>query len=547
MIKKLFNGQINSITIAALLVASSSLLSRFLGLFRDRILAGQFGAGDSLDSFYAAFRVPDLIFNLLILGALSAGFIPLFTSLIKDPVAKIKNFISGSPNQEAWQLANNIFNIIGACLIVLAGVGLFFAPGLIKLITPGFSPHKQAITVHLTRIMFLSPFFLGLSSVLGGILQSFKRFFIYSLSPIFYNIGIIIGALYLVPKYGLDGLAWGVVLGAFMHFAVQLPTLFSLGFRYQFRFNVRDKNTRIIGAMSVPRTLGLATTQINLTAITIIASTLSSGSLAIFNFANNLQSFPIGIFGLSFAVAAFPTLSAVAFDRRKLVANFSYIFRQILFFIVPATMLLFMLRAQIIRAILGTGLFDWEDTVLTINTLGFFTISIFAQATIPLLTRIFYARHNSRTPFFIGLLTDLGNILIAWLLIGRFGVAGLALSFSITSISYFILLWLFLRSEIGALDEGKILFSVIKFSAAALGGGAAIQTMKLLIWPYVDMTTLIGILLQGLIAGAIGTTVYLVLCLLFKSEELLNFWRSLQRRLPWRKMEAEDQGEARGI
>ncbi len=198
MIKRLFSGQINSITIAALLVALSSLVSRFLGIFRDRILAGEFGAGDTLDVYYAAFRIPDLIFNLLVLGALSAGFVPILTCLIKDPACKRKFSFFKSPNKEAWELASNLLNFLVIALLVLTGLGIIFAPWIMRLITPGFDAEKMSLTVSLARIMFLSPIFLGISSVFGGILQSFKRFFVYSLSGIVYNIGIIIGAIYLL-------------------------------------------------------------------------------------------------------------------------------------------------------------------------------------------------------------------------------------------------------------------------------------------------------------------------------------------------------------
>lgn len=566
MIRKLFSGQINSITIAALLVALSSLVSRFLGIFRDHILAGAFGAGNTLDIYYAAFRIPDVIFNLLVLGALSAGFIPILTGLIKDHKCQDRIKKLRKRNADAWGLASNILNIMVLVLLTLSVVGIIFAPLLTKLIVPGFSPEKQASVVALTRIMFLSPVFLGISSVFGGILQSFKRFFVYSLSPILYNIGIIIGALFLVPEWGVYGLAWGVVLGSFMHMLVQVPLVFRMGFHYKLSLNLRDKYLRKIAVMMVPRTLSLATAQINLLVITIMASRLDDGSLSVFNFANNLQSFPIGIFGISFAVAAFPVLSIVAFDKKKLVANFSLVFRQILFFIVPATVLLLALRAQIVRVILGTGQFTWTDTLATIDTLGFFTISLFAQASTPLLVRIFYARHNSKTPFYIGLFSVLVNVVLSFLLpkiivakeildssgvmVHKFvplGVAGLALAFSVASIVNFIVLWLALRFEIGELDEEHILVSAVKFSAAAIAAGVVAQGMKLLIWPYVDMTKMLGVLAQGLGAGIAGILVYIAFCSLFKSEELFYFWGSIKRRLSWKKVEAGDQGEARGI
>ncbi len=547
MIKKIFSGQINNITTAALLVALSSLISRFLGIFRDRILAGQFGAGDTLDIYYAAFRIPDLIFNLIVLGALSAGFIPIFTGLINDPLEKIKGIFAGEKNKEAWRLANNILNIMMIGLAVLSLLGIIFAEPFIKLLTPGFIGEKRDLTVALTRIMFLSPIFLGISGVIGGALQSFKRFFTYSLAPIFYNVGIIIGALYFVPLWGVYGLAWGVVLGAGLHFLIQLPTAWHLGFKYKAIIDFKDKNARRIWRMMVPRTLALAISQINFVVITIIASTLAGGSLAIFNFANNLQSFPIGIFGISFATAVFPALSAFAFNEKKLVENFSSALRQIFFFIIPSTVLLLTLRAQIIRVVLGSGQFDWEDTVLTIHTLGFFSLSLFAQASIPLLVRVFYARHNSKTPFYIGLAAAALNIILSLKLSQKMGVDGLALAFSIASVVNFIMLWIILRREIGDLDEVKILFSVVKFTIAALVSGIAIQGAKLVVWPFIDMTKTIGVFAQGAFAGLVGLAVYILIIRLFKSEELFAFWNGIKRRLPWRKVEAGDQGEARGI
>ncbi len=548
MFKRFFGKQINSITVAAALVALSSLASRFLGVIRDRILAGQFGASTTLDIYYAAFRIPDLIFNLIVLGALSAGFVPIFTSLIKDFSCENKNNCdSENHNKEAWSLANNILNILLIGLAVLSVIGIIAAPLLTRLITPGFGPNEQMTTTALTRIMFLSPLFLGLSGVLGGILQSFKRFFMYSLAPIFYNVGIIIGALYFVNWWGLSGLAWGVVLGAFMHMAIQIPSVYQLGFRYKLKVIWRDINTWKIGRMMVPRTLSLAISQINLLVITIIASGLSSGSLSIFNLANNLQSFPVGIFGISFAIAAFPALSEFAFNKEKLTANFSQAMRQILFFIVPATVLIIALRAQIIRVVLGSGQFNWEDTISTMNTLGFFALSLFAQATMPLLIRVYYARHNSSTPFYLGLFTVLLNIGLSFIFAPSMGVAGLALAYSIANILNFILLWVWLYFSVGTLDISNILSSVLKFTASAIAAGLAAQIMKVVVWPFIDMTKFSGVFIQLVVATLVGMIVYGLFCYLFKSEELFGFLASLRNRWPFKKVRVDDQGEARGV
>ncbi len=563
MIKKIFSGQINSINLAALLVALSSLVSRFLGVFRDRILAGEFGADRTLDIYYLSFRVPDLVFNLLVLGALSAGFIPIFSSLLDKKLTTGRDIFL--KNNKAWRLANIVLNYLGVILFFLVVLGIVFAPEFIRLLAPGFSAGDQKIAVNVTRIMFLSPFLLGLSSVFGGILQSFKRFFVYSLSPIFYNLGIIVGALYFSPLWGVCGLAWGVVLGAFMHLFIQLAMSYSLGFRYKWIWNFRDKYFRKIALMMIPRTMSLAITQINLLVFTIIASTLEPGSITVFNFANNLQFFPISIFGISFAIAAFPAFSRIAFDKKKLIKHFSLVFRQILFFITPATIILLALRAQIIRVVFGLGHFNWHDTVMTINTLGFFSLSLFAQATIPLLTRVFYARHDSKTPFYAGLAAILVNIILSLYLPNKticqglfsaglasgscepLGVSGLALAFSVSSIVNFIILWLALRFELGDLDEKKVLVSAIKFSAGAIFAGAGIQISKQLIWPYIDMTKTIGVFVQGLAAGLMGLLVYVAIGILLHSEELFDFWQSIKRRLPFRKIQTGDQGEARGI
>ena len=548
MFKNFFKRQINNITVAAALIALSSLASRFLGIVRDHILAAQFGAGTTLDIYYAAFRIPDLIYNLIILGALSAGFIPIFTSLIKDFKCEPgQGCDPTSHNKEAWDLASNVLNYLFLGLGFLSIIGIIFAPALTRLITPGFGPEEQMKTAALTRIMFLSPLFLGISGILGGMLQSFKRFTIYSLAPVFYNLGIIAGAVFFVKWFGIFGLAWGVVLGAALHMLIQLPTVYHLGFRYKFKIKRSDLNTLKIGRMMIPRTLSLAISQINLVVVTALASNLAGGSLAVFNFANNLQSFPIGIFGISFAIAAFPSLAANAFDKEKLTAHFSQSFRQILFFIIPSTILIVALRAQIIRVVLGSGNFNWQDTILTMNTLGIFAISLFAQATIPLLVRVFYARHNSRTPFYIGLFTVAVNTALALYLAPRYGVIGLALAYSIDNILNFILLWIWLTRKVGNLDIKRILISSLKFIFSALAAGGAAQITKALIWPFIDMSKFSGVFFQLTVSGLTGVLIYAFFCYLFNSEEFMDFIVALGKRLPFKKIEVDDQGEARGV
>ncbi|MFA6993462.1 MAG: murein biosynthesis integral membrane protein MurJ [Patescibacteria group bacterium] len=325
MFKKLFHGQSSSIVSAAVIIGVAGLASRLLGVVRDRIIAGEFGAGQVTDIYYAAFRIPDLIYNFLVLGALSAGFIPVFIEYLR------------SEDRDEWELASGVLNAVVVCIIGLSAVFFVFAPWIISWLSPGFTAAAQVETVNLTRIMLLSPLFLGISAIFGGILQSLKKFFIYSFAPIFYNVGIMVGALVFVRWWGISGLAWGVALGAFLHMAIQIPAAVASGFRYQPILSFRHPGIRKIIKLTIPRTLGLVVSQINLFVITIIASTLAVGSIATFTWANNLQGFLIGIFAVSFAIAAFPSLTAAAIagEGERFVSIFTRTARQILFFIIP--------------------------------------------------------------------------------------------------------------------------------------------------------------------------------------------------------------------
>ncbi|MBU2214278.1 murein biosynthesis integral membrane protein MurJ, partial [Patescibacteria group bacterium] len=377
MIKRLFNNNFinsqpsRSVLSAAFVITLAGLASRLLGLFRDRLLASSFGAGDTLDIYYAAFRIPDLIYNLLILGALSSALIPVFTSLISKDL-----------KEEAWNLINGLLNVLFFSIILFSAVLCLFTPWLMQWLTPGFSPEKMAATVSFTRIMFLSPIFLSISGIFGGILTSFRRFLVYAIAPVFYNLGIIIGVIFLTKILGPIGLAWGVVLGAFFHMLIQYPAAKKLGFRHSWMFLQAWKNEQVrkVFRLMLPRTLSIAVNQINLLVITIFASTLASGSLAVFTFAQNLQSVPLGLFGISFAIAVFPLLSSLAAKEAKaeFIKTFSVTLRQIIFFVIPLSAFIFVLRAQIVRVVLGSGKFDWEDTILTFQCLGIFAFSLFA-------------------------------------------------------------------------------------------------------------------------------------------------------------------------
>jgi len=522
MIKKLINGKASSITSAALILAISSLASKILGLFRDRTLLGSFGLGNELDAYYAAFRIPDFIFNIVVLGALSAGFIPVFTKLIHE-----------NKEKEANRTANAVMNLLFLFIFAFCILGIFFAPNLTGLIAPGFTEEKKVLTSNLTRIMFLSPMFLLLSGIIGGILQSHKRFFIYSLSPIVYNIGIIIGAIYFSKWWGLEGLAWGVVLGSAMHFLIQLPMAHNLGYAYSLVLDIRDRGVRTIIRMMIPRTLTLVTSQLNLVIITIIATTLSAGSLTAFNAANNLQSLPLSLFAISFAIAAFPTLSALSGekDRNEFARSLTVTTKQILFFVIPISILLVALRAQIVRTILGTGKVGWEETTLLFDSLAIFSFSLFAQSVIPLFSRAFWALHDARTPFYISFFSVIVNIMLSVTLSNEYGLRGLVASFSISSTLNAILLYIFINQKTSFICHGKICIPVIKISMASIAAGIVAHFSLYAIEPFLDTHTGIGIFTQGLFAGALGIWTYCMLCWKLEIEEFMILKDSLKRKL----------------
>ncbi|MDO9231253.1 MAG: murein biosynthesis integral membrane protein MurJ [bacterium] len=530
MIKKIINKTFlnshvsSSVVSAAFLITIAGLLSRIMGLFRDRLLASTFGAGDTLDIYYAAFRIPDLIYNLLILGALSAAFIPVFTGLI-----------SNEKEKEAWELASGIMNLAMGFIVLLSILLCIFSKELMEIITPGFSVEKMETVVLFTRIMFFSPLFLGISGIFGGILTSFKRFFIYSLAPIFYNAGIIFGILVFVRFWGPIGLAWGVVLGAFLHMLTQYPAARQLGFKHNWSFiiHLSNKEVRKVFRLMIPRTLGIAVNQINLFVITIFASLLASGSLAIFSFAQNLQAVPLGIIGVSFAIAVFPNLSALHSkdDKENFAKTFSQTFRQILFFIIPMSVFILLLRAQIVRVILGAGKFDWEDTVLTFQCLGIFSLSLFAQCLVPLLARAFYAMHNTKTPFYVAIATEAVNILAVVMLIEKYKILSLAMAFSLSAIVQMFLLLFFLRAKYDDLEDKKIVTSIGKITIATFFSGAVIQGSKYLVAKIVDLDTFLGVFSQLFIASMLGALVFLLVCHLLKLEEFINFKKSLIKRI----------------
>ncbi len=522
MLKKVFNSSSQSITAAAFIISSAGLFSRSAGIARDHIFAKLYSTGPVIDAYFAAFKIPDLIYNLLVVGALTAGFIPTFTKLWEKDATQTS----------AWKLANNVLNIVVIALLILAGVGMLFAPTAARIIAPGFTGERQALVIQFTRIIFLSPLFLSISMIMGGILQSLRRFVLFSIAPIFYNLGIILGATVLVPLFGTNGLAYGVVLGALLHCSLQVYGAYAAGFRWRPQLNWRDKDTHQIGKLMVPRTIGLAISQLNAVAITMLASLLPIGSVAVYNYANNLQSVPLGLIGIPFALAVFPSLSiAIAQNDLALFrTRLTETLRHIIFLIIPFSLIMLLLRAQIVRVILGSGEFDWNATIATADTLAFFALSLFAQAITPLLARSFYAFSDTVTPLVVAIISELCTIIAALLLHKPLGVAGLALATSSGAFINAFGLYLCLRKKIKSLNEIALLQTVFRLTVAGLAMTLTVQLVKYPLSEVLDLNRFWGILLHGLISGSLGILVYIAICWVLKVEELMNLGAALKKR-----------------
>ena len=524
----------NSIAAGALIVAFFGIVSRLLGLVRDRILASHYGAGDVLDTYYAAFRLPDLVFELLVVGSLGAAFIPVFTRLIAK-----------KDDADAWTCANGVFFIVVGVLSIFAAIGILFAPYLMHFIVPGFPEEKMMQSAELARVMFLGPIFLAASAVLGGVLVSFRRFVFYSMAPLFYNIGIIIGAVFFVQYVGIIGLAWGVVLGSFLHFLINFSAAFSTGFRFCFPSMLlcKDKNvTRTIRLM-LPRMLTSASSQISLLLITLFASTLAAGSLTVFTFAINIQSVVLGLIGVPFALAAFPVLSNkfATGDTTAFTGVLSQTLRRILYYAVPLSIIFFVLREQIVRVVYGAGHFDIDDTVLTYQILGILCVSLFAQSIIPLLARGFYAMHNTKTPFYIAITAQVLNVIIILLLIRKVGIFAIAIAFSLTAVFNATFLFAVLHRKIDDHEYRDTLRTAMQIAIATFVVFVVTYFARNILGMFLPLQYVWGVLVQLVGSGCIGGLTYLFVTAIFEMKEYETIKKKIIIRIFGRPQVATEQ------
>ncbi len=433
---------------AASIIAFTYGISAILSLFRTRLLATYFGVSEDLTVFYTADKIPSFIYSLIVVGTISTVFIPVFTDLLK------KN------EDKAWETASSMINLSVLAFTILGLIVFIFAKPIVRILSVDrFTLEQVLLGANLMRIMVGAQFILVLSSFVTSLLQSFKYFVLPAFAPVFYNIGMILGIVLLTPKYGIYGPAIGVSIGAVLHFLVQFPLIAKLKFPYHFRFNFKDKGLREVLGLVPPRIFGSALVQVSSIINNSLAIMVATSAAVIFRFADQLQSFPVNFFGASMALAALPTLSSKASGEYKDFKNtFLTTFHQMMYFVIPAGAILLVLRVPIVRLVFGAKQFPWSATIETSLTLGLFSLSVFAQSGMYLLTRAFYALKDTSTPVKVNFLTISFSTLLSLFFINvlNYGVWSIALSYSFAAILDLLILLYLLGKRVGGFGTRQL-------------------------------------------------------------------------------------------
>jgi putative peptidoglycan lipid II flippase len=461
---------IPTLAAAAAIVALGFLGSRLLGLVRTVVIAHQFGTSPELDAYFVAFRLPDLIFQLLAGATLGSAFIPMFARTLAD-----------RGEREAWRLASAVLNLVFAATLVAAVVGLLLAPLLVPATAPGLgddtsqSGQLNSLAVDLTRIMMISPILFAVSGMFMGILNARHNFFASALAPMFYNAAIIVGALI---SDDVRVLAWAVVIGALLHLLVQIPSLINAGMRWQPLWDWRDAAVREVGRLMGPRVIGLAAYHLNFVIATFFASTAGEGAISAVNYAWLIVMTPLGLFGMAISTAVFPRLAEQAVnDEAELRRTLSRALRLILYLTVPATLGLMVVAAPLTALLLRSGSFGAASSELVVGALVLYALGLFAHSGIEILSRGFYALADTRTPVTFALISMAVNLVLCFVLVQPFEVNGLALSLSIAAIVEFALLARALAERLRGLDNARLARSVTTTVVSAV-----LMTQLVAVW-----------------------------------------------------------------
>ena len=453
-------------------VSSAVMASRVLGLIREQIFAGMFGAGYAYDAFVVAFRIPNLLRDLFAEGALSAAFITVFS-----------DYDTNKGEKATWQLANTVLTFFLLLLSLITLIGIYFADPIVNLLAPDFQEvhGKTDLTVQLTRIMFPFLIFVSLGAVVMGVLNTRNRFFIPALSSSFFNLGSIIGGVSLAlffPTIGqpaIAGMAWGTLIGGLLQLLIQVPSLYKVGFSLRPRINFRDPGLKRILLLMLPATIGLSATQINIFVNTNFAASCVEGSVSWLNYAFRLVQLPIGIFGVALSIAVMPILGkhAAQKDFQGLQQTFNSSLIMVLSLTIPATVGLILLAQPIIRLIFEHGAFTDFDTMRTAEALTYYAYGLFAYAGIKVMVPVFYALGETRYPVIGSFIAVVSNIIIITLTIDSFQHKAIALSTSCTIALNFLFLGIILCQRLTDFSLTPLVQGCTKIILASfiMGGG----------------------------------------------------------------------------
>ena len=507
-------SRIGRIARAAGLVMLAYLASRALGLVREVVIANRFGTQAELGAYLAAFRVPDFIFQLLAGGALGSSLIPV-----------LAGYRAHEHRAALWRVASAVYNLVGLLTATSAGLAFLLAPQITRLLVPGYSPDLQALTTDLMRIMLVTPIIFGLSGISMAVLNTHEHFLLPALAPVLYNLSIIAGAALLAPRWGVHGLAAGVVAGALLHLLVQIPGLLKQGWRWTPTLGIRSAGVREVIRLLLPRMMGLAVVQVNFFVSVRLASDLPGSSLPALNYAFLLMMLPQGIFAMAIATAAFPSFSDLVArnETSELRATLAATLRAMVFLSVPAAVGLFVLREPLIHVLLQRGQFTDGSTRAVAWALQFYVLGLPAYAVVEILSRAFYALHDTRTPVIVAAATVALNIVLSLLLIGRLDIGGLALANALAvNVEMVWLLW-FMRRRL-AIDGSALLRSTLQVAGAALA-------MALLLAACLRLTEGRSAWQVVLVSMAVGGGGYLGAAWLLRVDEVRVFGRIIAGRL----------------
>ncbi|MDR1206286.1 MAG: murein biosynthesis integral membrane protein MurJ [Peptococcaceae bacterium] len=507
---------------AAGILMVSTIVSRILGYVRNIVIYSSFGLGGLTDAYNAAFSIPDFLYILLVGGALSSAFIPVFTG-----------YIATDREEEGWNTASSVINILTLLVLFFILLGEIWTPQLIRLLAPGFTEEVKALTVTLTRVMFIQCFFMAMTGFSMGILHSYRRFLPVAVSSVIYNVMIIAVGVALSPLIGIMGYTLGVVAGAAVQFAIQFYHLRKLGLRYRPHIDLRLPGVKRVFILLTPILVGMSVSQLNLFVNQNLASSLSQGTLTALLIAQRLMQTPNGIFATAIAVTMFPTMTAQAArgEMSDFKQSFSLGFRTILFVTAPAAVGMAVLRTPIIRILYQHGLFSGGDTEAAAEALLFYCVGLCAYGCIQMFSRMFYSMQDTWTPVSVGMVSIAVNIALSLLLMKPMRHAGLALAYSLAGIVNMLILFALLRRKAGPMGGRRILRSFVKILLISFGMGLAAWAVYSLTEARMDMELMTNQLIQAAASIGLGGAVFFALARALKMEEYRVVADTLLKRL----------------